>query len=1165
MLTGGIVRHFRTDCAMSSRHHILDHRWDRTRGIVFAGGERVEASGGCGMASLSRGLAPGDRRASRREYAVKPLRTLKDVSSGSRPRPAGVTGPVGATAEQLKQWEERDRKSQEEEAKKQQKSLEEANKQQKSLEEEVKKQQKASFDEGRKAGIADATQRLLKVMEALKYKNAALEQEKRALREAQSKDAQSIRELKEGNRALEALRLQDKEWRAGELKRLDAVEQKLKAREKQVRQGEERVEKLWQDENARIDGRLKELETEYNQRLDESKAEVQKEFEIRYQDEIHELRKSGAIRLEQRTEYLPYQREWRMLFQIVEKLRKIWEDQSLLFSDILDRWQDVVEYYGEGNSAFVQSLRSEIVDAKQHAEQTVNECRTRQWELATDAHLSRELMRDMRHGISIPDVATFKLLDNLELSEGEQPIFNRLKQDLLTAASRHARERTENRNQALKVISSYNDRMADLNAHKELLHCGVGTKEWFTLTRKFDADIGDLMRARVAFRQQGRPPTLEEKAVFDQLEEVKETRTMLRDQVAERQVLEAALAAEPDRGEARFDHVLHDAIVEKEQTVYEALDYAPRMLALVMLRPRRRGVKMVRERKTGIVRPRPRPNAAPPVPPKPATTADPLKPTVDPSTPKPRQKRGFRKKRRAKANKIEPPGQSDQEAGTHAIVARDKADGNASGGGGVAFRATEKKQSAHVFWPEFGKMLEGARGKETVCEASTGLRNGRRQTEEGSDWESESNCSAHSVGFERDAESGDGCSDRGAAPSTDDASQQEPPSSVASTESLSEFLTPSSAMSENSEAAPSSESSDDGDRSSQPDEPTPLSYHIPPDDYHVAVMANSTGKATYWTYKLYQNAQGKTPRVHYCTTLEAAQREVGRLQHEPVIGFDLEWEPYSTNAKGDTKDDTKGDTKGDIKRNVSLIQLAVEDKIVLLHLAVFRGDTVDQLIPASLRTLLQSPTTVKAGVNIAGDARRLHDFLGLPMRGCFELSHLYRVVSFARHQPHQVNRRLCSLADQVQTVLLLPLSKGAVRVSHWSRRLDIHQTEYAAADAYAGFRLYHALEAKRLLMRPCPPRPAFWEDNQPLPLGDGRVVAVKPRKPWPPEPVAADPVPATTPSDVEPCGDVFDAVESPPTASAGIPLSAGVTLSGLKPGLAAHNVPRKTLTTGTGR
>ncbi|KAK5113867.1 hypothetical protein LTR85_010400 [Meristemomyces frigidus] len=309
-----------------------------------------------------------------------------------------------------------------------------------------------------------------------------------------------------------------------------------------------------------------------------------------------------------------------------------------------------------------------------------------------------------------------------------------------------------------------------------------------------------------------------------------------------------------------------------------------------------------------------------------------------------------------------------------------------------------------------------------------------------------------------------------------------------------------------------------------------LTYRIPAADYRNAVMASRNSNAAFWTYKLYKNPDGKTPTVHYCTNFKQAEEQAQKFLDEPVLGFDIEWEPFVP------KD------KVTIKKSVSLIQIATEDKIGLFQIARFFGDTAEQLMPPSLRKLLESDQTIKAGVNVTGDARRMEQYLGVKMRAQFELSHLYKVVGMSGTKPGNVNKRMVNLAAQVQEVLLLPLKKDDVRVSNWTKWLSSQQSEYSASDAYAGFQLFHALKAKRKKMDPMPPRPAFYELHKPLVLGDGTVVVAKqPSRKYSKGATAAK----AGELDDEFEEEYFDAVESSDTYDECVQQVAGLSLSGL--------------------
>lgn len=91
---------------------------------------------------------------------------------------------------------------------------------------------------------------------------------------------------------------------------------------------------------------------------------------------------------------------------------------------------------------------------------------------------------------------------------------------------------------------------------------------------------------------------------------------------------------------------------------------------------------------------------------------------------------------------------------------------------------------------------------------------------------------------------------------------------------------------------------------------------------HLYYPTNEDGK-TYWTYKLYRGPNGQTVRVTYCRTLQECEAAMRRISSSPVLGFDLEWKPFDG---------------PNIKDMVSVIQLASESDINIIHIAAFPGD-----------------------------------------------------------------------------------------------------------------------------------------------------------------------------------------------------------------------------------
>jgi ribonuclease D len=134
------------------------------------------------------------------------------------------------------------------------------------------------------------------------------------------------------------------------------------------------------------------------------------------------------------------------------------------------------------------------------------------------------------------------------------------------------------------------------------------------------------------------------------------------------------------------------------------------------------------------------------------------------------------------------------------------------------------------------------------------------------------------------------------------------------------------------------------------------------------------------------------------------------------------------------------------RQNVSLIQVSSESTIAVIHVAQMGFndsgkpldpnmaiDDVSNLISPTLRRLIESNKILKVGVNVLGDHRRLREFLGIRPQGAFELSDLHNLVHSTENGIAKVPKRLVALAKQTLINLGLPLDKGPVRSSDWSR------------------------------------------------------------------------------------------------------------------------------------
>ena len=202
---------------------------------------------------------------------------------------------------------------------------------------------------------------------------------------------------------------------------------------------------------------------------------------------------------------------------------------------------------------------------------------------------------------------------------------------------------------------------------------------------------------------------------------------------------------------------------------------------------------------------------------------------------------------------------------------------------------------------------------------------------------------------------------------------------------------------------------------------TPLGFHIPQDLLQASLDSPEGSEESYWQYSLYRGPCGKDHKVkvHYCTNKEQMEKVCREYYvNDEIVGLDLEWKASAM-------------TKDGIKKNVSLIQIANEERVALFHIARFHGDEPPDLVAPTFRQIMESPNVIKAGVAIKGDCTRLKNHLGVQCRGQFELSYLYKLIKYHSGEQVQMNRLCIPLARQVEEYLQLPLLKGDVQTSDW--------------------------------------------------------------------------------------------------------------------------------------
>lgn len=103
-----------------------------------------------------------------------------------------------------------------------------------------------------------------------------------------------------------------------------------------------------------------------------------------------------------------------------------------------------------------------------------------------------------------------------------------------------------------------------------------------------------------------------------------------------------------------------------------------------------------------------------------------------------------------------------------------------------------------------------------------------------------------------------------------------------------------------------------------------------------------------------------------------------------------------------------------------------------------------------LRAMIESAEIVKVGFGLASDSPQLYRKFGLRLDAAVDLSHLVRRLGF---------KQAVGLKAAVAIVLgrRLPKSKKATTSNWASPQLSQQQLQYAANDAHASLRIYHAL------------------------------------------------------------------------------------------------------------
>ncbi|KAL6650359.1 hypothetical protein ACP70R_009284 [Stipagrostis hirtigluma subsp. patula] len=184
-------------------------------------------------------------------------------------------------------------------------------------------------------------------------------------------------------------------------------------------------------------------------------------------------------------------------------------------------------------------------------------------------------------------------------------------------------------------------------------------------------------------------------------------------------------------------------------------------------------------------------------------------------------------------------------------------------------------------------------------------------------------------------------------------------------------------------------------------------------------------------------------RIVYCRTAseveKAAMDIVGRIESmkasgQVSLGFDLEWRPFPR--------------RGEPPCKVAVMQLCMEKTLCyVLHIA-------HSGVPPILKSLLEDSSSVKVGICIDNDARKMLNDYDVCVQPLMDLSNLAnaKLVGPAKRW---------SLASLTEMVTCKELPKPSnIRMGNWEACiLSKQQLQYAATDAYISWYLYEVLQS----------------------------------------------------------------------------------------------------------
>ena len=155
---------------------------------------------------------------------------------------------------------------------------------------------------------------------------------------------------------------------------------------------------------------------------------------------------------------------------------------------------------------------------------------------------------------------------------------------------------------------------------------------------------------------------------------------------------------------------------------------------------------------------------------------------------------------------------------------------------------------------------------------------------------------------------------------------------------------------------------------------SPLGFHIPEFKMRNAMLAKPTSTASYWHFTLYQGPGGDRDKVkvHYCKSKETTEKIAQLFLDKEIIGFDIEWQPSASAADG-------------ITRNVALIQIASEERVLLAHIARYpnaaiseKEQRIEDFIAPSLKIIMYGTSRTRSIPNHGSSRVARHVLSVLP-------------------------------------------------------------------------------------------------------------------------------------------------------------------------------------------